>query len=287
MVSVGKELQHVRGTHGLDAVSSEQAGDVVSRKEVERAYKTLDKIKKFREAQMKLALELGEALKEVRDNRWFKLYGYESFESWLSSPEIDVDKSNAYRYIKVLERCVLTGAFTKDELYDKSISKIEMLLPYITPDEKGWVKRKKEVEGMLDLSRIDLTLHLNEQMADTRYTPPERQPKNALAQRGTVTDAEFIDISDAKKKSTEASRDTAPAKTTDADAAFTVAVGAMRIVSASDVKKELALGGWYKLVAEEPSTGRGKEYASVTIHAAKVKRVGSEIYIDIEIERNC
>ncbi len=283
MVSVGRELQHVKGRHGLDNVSTEQASDVVSREEVERAYKTLDRIKKLREAQMKLALELGEALKEVRDNRWFKLYGYDSFESWLSSPEIDVDKSTAYRYIKVLERCVLTGAFTKDELYERSISKIEMLLPYITPNEKGWTKKKREVEGWLDLSRVDLAIHLNEKLDDSRYTA-ERQPQQ-LPQRGTVTDAQFTEISDAKKNSTESSRDTAPSKKNHADAAFAEATQMLetkRIVSTSDVKKELGLGGWYKLVAEEPGTGRGKEFASVTLHAAKVKKVGSDIFVDIE-----
>ena len=283
MVSLGKELSKVRGVHPLDNVSTEQAGDVVTKAEIDRALKLQTRVRKLQEIQLKTMFELAATLKEIRDKRYYKILGYDGFEPWLSAPENDLDKSKAYRYIKVYEEYVLTGAFTKEELYGKSISKLEMLLPYVTPGEKGWAKRKREIHGMLELSRADLAHHLNDNLHDTRYTP-ERPVKSLPAPKTIVQEAQFEDISNAKTHSVE---QTVQAKANQAaDAAFDQAVKATvetrKIVSTKDVKKEVGLGGWYRLVACDPQETAGKSFKGVTLHIAELMRKGGEIYLDIE-----
>ena len=279
MVEVDRPLEKVKAPHVLDNVTTENVSDVITKKEIDKALKVQEHFMKLRELQMKTTFEIAETLKAVRDNRWYKIYGYDDFNSWLESPEVDFDRAVAYRHIRILEVFILTGAFTKDELYNKAISKLEILIPYVTPREKGWAKMKKEIFGMLDLTRVDLTTYLNEQKEDNRYTP-ERETS---VTKNKVTDAEFEEVSEAKAHSKEATgRSLHREMLEEADAKFEVAEKVEKVVSTNDVKKQLGLGGWYKLVAVEMEEDAGKVFKGLTLHVATAKKRGSDIFIDIE-----
>lgn len=277
MVEVDRALEKVKAPHVLDNVTTENVSDVITKKEIDKALRVQEHFMKLRELQMKTTFEIAETLKAVRDNRWYKIYGYDDFNSWLESPEVDFDRAVAYRHIRILEVFILTGAFTKDELYNKAISKLEILIPYVTPKEKGWAKAKKEIFGMLELTRVDLTIHLNEMKEDTRYKP-ERLP----ASKDTVTDGQFEEVSEARTHSKETHH---KKMLEEADAKFEAATKAQKvekIVSTNDVKKQLGLGGWYKLVAVDMEEDAGKVFKGLTLHVATAKKRGSDIFIDIE-----
>lgn len=278
MVEVDRALEKVKTPHVLDNVTTENVSDVITKKEIAEALKVQEHFMKLRDLQMKTTFEIAETLKAVRDNRWYKIYGYDDFNAWLESPEVDFDRAVAYRHIRILEVFILTGAFTKDELYNKAISKLEILIPYVTPREKGWAKMKKEIFGMLELTRVDLTIHLNEKKEDTRYKP-ERAP----AIKDTVTDAQFEEVSEARTHSMETNgRHKEMLEEGDAKYDAAIAQKVEKVVSTNDVKKQLGLGGWYKLVAVDMEEDGGKVFKGLTLHVATAKKRGSDIFIDIE-----
>ncbi len=130
---------------------------------------------------------------------------------------------------------------------------------------------------MLDLTRVDLTTYLNEQKEDNRYTP-ERETS---VTKNKVTDAEFEEVSEAKAHSKEA-RSQHKEMLEEADGKFEVAEKVEKVVSTNDVKKQLGLGGWYKLIAVEMEEDAGKVFKGLTLHVATAKKRGSDIFIDIE-----
>jgi hypothetical protein len=214
----------------------------------------------------------------IRDNRWFKILGYNTFEQWVESPDIDIDRSSAYRYIRLYEVYVESGAFELSEIQDKSVSKLEILIPYVDPTSDNWRKRKKELLGYLDLPRAELVKHLNNALDDRRYGNG-RTDKNA--QRGMAIQAD-VKIDEGKLE-----------KLRQADDEFERATKVERrsepersIEEVSDVqtKKKLGLSGWYELVPmkQPPERGIGRVIEGVYITTEQVVVQGNRIFVNVE-----
>ena len=86
MVSTSKAIETVQGVHPLDHVSTEQVGDVMSKKESEAAFREERKLQKDKSMIVALFLSMGQSLKKIRDNRWFKALGYDGFEDMGREP---------------------------------------------------------------------------------------------------------------------------------------------------------------------------------------------------------
>ena len=73
----------------LDVVSTEQAGDVVSEEVLQRAMDCEQVVLRIKRQTVINFVEMGRTLKEIRDKSYYKLLGYDDFEQWCESTEID------------------------------------------------------------------------------------------------------------------------------------------------------------------------------------------------------
>lgn len=91
--------------------------------------------------QATLFVELGENLKNIRDNKLYKYIGDGGFETWgrfLSQPEINLGFSTAYCYIRIVEVYIHLLQLDKQEVESRPFTKLQKLLPVLskmTPEE--------------------------------------------------------------------------------------------------------------------------------------------------------
>jgi len=252
----------VASVHPLDNVSYEQVGDLVSREEINRALQEEAALKENKVQFVNLAFEMAQHLKEIRDNRWYKLLGFDTFDSWVESPEIDIDRSTAYRYMKLLEVFVLSGAFKLEEVSDKSLSKLELLIPHIDMESSDWPKRKRKLLGYLDLTRKDLVITLN-------GNGSEKSDVNARA--GFAVEQPKSAAQKAKNKGADESFDQAVPETEEGGVEAAAAIP----------NKKLGLSGWFELlpVPDPPDSGRFLD--NVALNTQNVLIAGNKVFINI------
>ena len=96
-------------------------------------------------------LELARLLKENKDDKLYKVLGYETFEAYLATPELALSRSHVYTLIQIYEKLVVELKVQPAELVDTEWSKLQIVLPQINENNK---------EDLLDkarsLSRSDL-----------------------------------------------------------------------------------------------------------------------------------
>lgn len=269
MVEVKKSVEKVGAVHPLDIVSTEQVGDVVSKTEITKAFDEEQSLLKAKRKSVDITFEIAARLKRIRDNRWYKILGHNDFQEWVESPEIDIDRATAYRYIKLYEAYIVSGAFTIEELEDRSTSKMEILLPYVDVQSDDWRNRKVKLLGLMELSRADLVEHLNRELSDNRYALPKNN--------GEITNATFEDVPASSAKPRRAEHDAA-----DDVVANAVEVAGDRTIPHSEVKKRLNLSGWYELVPVDKPVGEGKEIHGAVIQTQVVMFQGSKVFANIE-----
>jgi len=100
-------------------------------------------------------LKLAYLLKLAHDNRIFKKLGYETWEQYLSTPEISVSVSTACRLINIWEQFVEKYKIETTELIGIDLSKLFEILPIIRglkdkEQVKDWLLKAKEL-GIQDL----------------------------------------------------------------------------------------------------------------------------------------
>ncbi|MFH0989914.1 MAG: hypothetical protein V1799_07855 [bacterium] len=272
MVQTTKEISKVAGVHPLDNVSTEDVGSVLSKKEIKQAFDEERRILDEKQNILLLFFSLGRRLKNIRDNRWYKVLGFNSFSEWTENSDVDIERATAYRYIKIFEVYIESGAFTESEVAGRSISKLEIIIPYVDVQGKGWNKTKAKLLGLLDLTRVDLVKSLNEQ-GDTRYNSPhnakggfvvdakysvdEKSGTSARNQEQERTDREVVSIANSNEKG----------KTE---------------VSLTEATKKIGLSGWYEMIATAEPAQRGREIKGVYITTEKVVVSGNRIFINVE-----
>ncbi|GEM_PF-3180077 len=274
MVDTGKELSTVITSHALDNVTTEQIGDVLSQKEIELAYAEERKLIAAKQQYVNVSFAIAAHLKTILDNRWYKVLGHSTFESWCESPEIDLDRSTAFRYVRMFNVYLASAAFTMDELQDVGISKLDLMVHYVKPDEPEWDTKKKELLQMFTLPRRELTKFLNEDTSSTPILPTTK-----------TSNASYEVVSEHPTDSTGPSQ-----KGKEADDAFSTAHKSEKssgsqiapVVQPIDSKR-LGISGWYELVPlEQEPTAKGKLVTGAMLSANKILVTGSKIFIDIE-----
>lgn len=74
---------------------------------------------------------MGQIMKEIRDNQYFEVLDFDSFEAYFAQPELGFKKSSVYHAIKLVE----TFPAYK-EIADVSYGKLLMIAPHITESNK-------------------------------------------------------------------------------------------------------------------------------------------------------
>lgn len=120
-----------------DLVVSEQVGDVMSQEVIEEAHKTEKRVIALMRGTTANLIEFGAHLKKVRDERFYKVYGFDSFEKWIEDETgLDMDRGTGYRWMQIYEVYVESGLFSIEELTERSIYKLQRGCQILTKDTK-------------------------------------------------------------------------------------------------------------------------------------------------------
>ena len=203
-------------------------------------------------------------------------------KTWAESPDINIDRSTSYRYIRLFEVYVDSGAFELSEVQDKSISKLEALIPYVVDlKAKDWPDRKAQLLSLCALSRKHLIETLNG-AGDNRYAPVQSSASNRNAAGSMAVTAGYEVTNDGSL--TESHKLSKASK--DADAAFSEVVAPAKteeVVPSAEATKKIGLSGWYEMVpTAEPPSGKGKVSKGVFITTESVIVTGNRIFVNVE-----
>ena len=91
---------------------------------------------------------LGKEFKESKENRYFKLLGYATFESYIESPEVSFQRRSVYSLMAIYEKFVEELGYPLEELAGVDYSKLDRLLPILNvqPVAHGeWFEKAKRL----------------------------------------------------------------------------------------------------------------------------------------------
>jgi hypothetical protein len=153
----------------LDMVNTEQAGDMVSEEELQRAMNCEQVVLRIKRQTVIHFVEMGRVLKEIRDHSYYKLLGYDDFQEWCESPEIDFSRRTVYRYITLVEKLIDTGLYTVQEIEAKSIYKLAAIANHATPEDR--------LDHLLGLSTNDFKVELARVVEERKGHPAPKSGK--------------------------------------------------------------------------------------------------------------
>lgn len=101
-------------------------------------------------------LELGKKLRENRDKKYYKILGYKTFEAYLATPEIDIDRKWAFAFIRVYDRFVVDLKVAPAPLIEAGYSKLDKIRKQVNEENiDEWLEKAK----VLSRSDLDAELH--------------------------------------------------------------------------------------------------------------------------------
>jgi hypothetical protein len=277
MVAVDVDLSLVKAGHPLDNVSTEQVGDIVTKKEIQLAYNEEKDLQRNKGEFVAVTFKIAKNLYNIYENRWYKLLGFNTFEDWLKSPEVDIDVRSGYRYAQLYRVYIESKAFTIQELAEAGVSKLELLIPYVTPTAHNWKERREQIMEWLALPRIELIELLNEKRSGGQEQlrgAPDHNGKDAMK-----VDAKFSEVKEGDEAFADATKDEKGSKETSNGKPS----GETSKTKPADPISKLGIVGWYELVPQaEAPTVKGKTVTGVYLTAAKVVLSGNRVFIDVE-----
>ena len=95
------------------------------------AEKNHARILELKQAVMRHSILLGQALKRSRDERYFEVLGYETFEAYIDSAHIGLARRSVYSLITIYETFVEELGYSIEELQDVEYSKLDRIVPVI------------------------------------------------------------------------------------------------------------------------------------------------------------
>jgi len=122
------------------------------------AHKIDQRIKNLRYSIDSGFLDLAKSLKEVRDEKLYKLLNMETFEAYIAQPELAFERRSVYAFIQIYETFVEKYNVHPDALLEAGWTKLSKIIPY-TNDKN----HDQLLEKATSLSRSDLDEELVEQ----------------------------------------------------------------------------------------------------------------------------
>lgn len=144
-----------------DSSSNIYMGDVSTPKE-SLAFSEYQKLIDLLKHQSILFLEIGKSFKDIRDQKLFKLIGDGGFETWdrfLSQPEIHIKPSTARFYIAIYEQYIQRLKIEESRASELGFSKLQKLLPIVR--EKSDIEAVEIIDRIGDLGANDFTDEVN------------------------------------------------------------------------------------------------------------------------------
>lgn len=157
-----------------------QVRPVTYHKPAANAHERHERIRALRNLAEQTFLVLGEELYYFEAERQYTLLGYDTFEEYLASPEIDLSRSLAFRLKGIYETFVLRLKVHPDRLLEAGSTKLDKIRPVVDADNlDDWLARA------VTLSRSDLDRELDGKAPPPDY-PPDTMPCPACRGRGWV-----------------------------------------------------------------------------------------------------
>lgn len=94
-------------------------------------------------------VRMGQLLKEIRDNDYYEVLGYETFSEYVANSELAFKRRTAYYYIEIYEWFILKFDYKPEELAEIGYSKLITLLPIVKKTE-SLPEPRKRVELLVD-----------------------------------------------------------------------------------------------------------------------------------------
>ncbi len=102
-------------------------------------------------------------LTRFHEGKLYRKLGHDTWEDFLSQPELDIAPPTAYRYMSVY-RIGTTAGVTVQEMEDVGFSKMEIIKEHLTPDTKdGLINQAKSLQ-MTDLKKVVATTPTREEL---------------------------------------------------------------------------------------------------------------------------
>lgn len=121
--------------------------------DVERAYRLETQIKRAIDTIRSQWVPLAQGLYEFNRTQAWQALGYETFEQWLASPEIELGRRTVFGLIDAYRTLVVDRHVPPAALVDMEITKVRDVLPAI---RRGHVDVEAALEDVRTLARSDL-----------------------------------------------------------------------------------------------------------------------------------
>lgn len=145
-----------------EQIIDNETGEII----IDGAHERHKRIVQLRNLTEKSFLALSEELYHFYYNSDYETLGYNTFESYLADPEVDINRSSAYRLINIYRQYVLSLKCPTVGLLQAGIAKLDMMAKVITDDNaEEWLNKAAT------LSRSDLKLEIEAAL------PPKETPE--------------------------------------------------------------------------------------------------------------
>ena len=129
-----------------------------------RAYELHRDVVLCKHALTKNFLSLAERLYQIKEESLYEVLDYPSFASYLASPEVSLSTTTAYSLIDIYRTFLLELKVRESELIPIGRTKLERILPVITPENaEDWLSRAEM------LSTGDLTKEVQKKQQKPIY----------------------------------------------------------------------------------------------------------------------
>lgn len=108
-------------------------------------------------------LELARLVREVRDQRLYRVLGYDTFEAWLVAPEINLSRTVGYRLIAALE-AVERHQIPEPLAVEIGVSRLELIAPALESVPAS--EREIVLHDAKELSYRDLRARVRERRGE-------------------------------------------------------------------------------------------------------------------------
>jgi hypothetical protein len=98
-------------------------------------------------------VELAGQLYTFHEDRCWEVLGYDTFEEWLASPDIDISRRHVFKLIEAYRELVIERGVSTDALGETEVTKVGTVLPAI---RRGDVSTEDALADVKALSRTDL-----------------------------------------------------------------------------------------------------------------------------------
>jgi hypothetical protein len=131
--------------------------------EVDRAQEVQENIKKGCSAIRGLWVALASYLYEFFEGKMWTTLGYETFNEWLATPEIDLGRTQVYALVEAYRELVIERGVDPETLGAIDVSKIAVVLPAL---RAGAASLEEALSDCETLSRSDLREKYGQQLPE-------------------------------------------------------------------------------------------------------------------------